>query len=532
MKKPEFLVVIVIALLVTTVVTHALPKSPGGEPTLYLRASSVDPERAHRWLREHDYDAHLVETPTAELSWKSLHIIASEAEYEGLNRQTAVTLGDLRVLFNRTADSSHTLSDADGFSMATLFRSAQRGVPRGYHSLRDVESFLFYVANKFSSICQVVDFTREFGPGRTHRNNSMLGVKMSRNPLQNEDEPNILIVSLHHARELVVTEIALRVIVELTSLYGREAAVTKLLDENQIWVVPVVNPDGLEHVFTHNNWWRKNRRDLGNGLFGVDLNRNYDIGWENGCVSGGSKGKEDYRGAKPESEPEVQSLVRFSEIYTPAKVLDFHSFGREVLVGYQCTALDPLVSLYINETGSQLAKLIGFSIRTPSDDGEHQEYQIKKHTNFAFLVEVGDSFQPPYSEALEEVKRVMPLVRSFLDTPIPLRGHVMDRHSGRPIGNATIDVSGIRWLSGESRRTNPTFGSYYSFLPPGQYEFTFSAPGYQSTSVTVVLPRGEARSPVVVQDVYMELAGKTNGENKKIAENTASDAEHFLLFAQ
>lgn len=75
-------------------------------------------------------------------------------------------------------------------------------------------------------------------------------------------------------------------------------------------IAPVVNPDGYEHSHQKNRYWRKNRRVHGGGMFGVDLNRNWDIQWGN--VGASKSPKSDiYCGAKAESEPEVQSVAAY-----------------------------------------------------------------------------------------------------------------------------------------------------------------------------------------------------------------------------
>ena len=61
--------------------------------------------------------------------------------------------------------------------------------------------------------------------------------------------------------------------------YGIDPWATDVVNENVIWILPTMNPDGLEHVWTADNLWRKNRRDNGDGSFGVDLNRNWGFAW-------------------------------------------------------------------------------------------------------------------------------------------------------------------------------------------------------------------------------------------------------------
>jgi hypothetical protein len=105
------------------------------------------------------------------------------------------------------------------------------------------------------------------------------------------------------------------------------------VDEREIWIVPVLNPDGLTYTENTSFFWRKNRRDNG-GSFGVDLNRNYDYEWghdNNGSDS--SPGGTTYRGASPASEPEIQAIQAFADSREFVFSISYHSYGNLVLWG-------------------------------------------------------------------------------------------------------------------------------------------------------------------------------------------------------
>ena len=88
-----------------------------------------------------------------------------------------------------------------------------------------------------------------------------------------------MILSAHHCREIVTPEIALYAIKQLTEEYKKNPAITKIVDNYNLWVVPILNVDGLEYTWKVNNMWRKNRKPHTSGPYGVDLNRNYDLDW-------------------------------------------------------------------------------------------------------------------------------------------------------------------------------------------------------------------------------------------------------------
>ncbi len=213
------------------------------------------------------------------------------------------------------------------------------------------------------------------------------------------------------------------------------------------------------------------------------MNRNYDLGWGK-CGGSTQKDSETYKGPSELSEVESQTIVALSKDYSFAKVLDFHSYGRQVLTAYTCTKMPRTASDYITKRGMELMGFAKYDHRVPTNDGEHQEHQIKHHTSYTFLVETGEDFQPPFSESVAEIKRVYPLIEHFLNVSIPVKGHVRDQ-DGKPVV-AQIQVDKIQWVSGETRHSEGRFGAYHLFLPADQqYAVTFSADNFVEQTVNI-----------------------------------------------
>ena len=78
-----------------------------------------------------------------------------------------------------------------------------------------------------------------------------------------------------------------------------------------------------------------------------------------------------------------------------------------------------------------------------------------------------------------------------MDHEIPLRGHVTEAVTGNPI-EADIDIQGITYTQGEIRKSEPSFGRFHYFLPPGTYQVTFSAVGYDPKTVSVDIVEGKS----------------------------------------
>ncbi|KAI0226602.1 hypothetical protein L0F63_000104 [Massospora cicadina] len=134
-----------------------------------------------------------------------------------------------------------------------------------------------------------------------------------------------------HAREWIAPTACMYLIHKLLA-ESKTPHVQKLLETFDFHFTPLANPDGYEFSrISGNRLWRKNRRNNGNGVYGVDLNRNWDEHW--GKVgSSANPRSETYKGPYANSEPEVQALAKYA-LSIPARYggLDLHSYGQYIL---------------------------------------------------------------------------------------------------------------------------------------------------------------------------------------------------------
>lgn len=203
-----------------------------------------------------------------------------------------------------------------------------------YHTYAEMDSMLHGLADAYPNL------TRLDTIGTSIEGNFIFALKISDNADVDEDEPEVLIVGCHHARELMSVEVPLLFAQYLLDNYGTSPEVTGLVDERETWIVPMLNPDG--HIYVQNNhegsswqWWRKNRRDNGDGTFGIDLNRNYSYKWGYDDVgSSPDPSSLIYRGSSPFSEPETQTLRDFCVGRSFTVALTYHSYGEMILFSW------------------------------------------------------------------------------------------------------------------------------------------------------------------------------------------------------
>jgi carboxypeptidase T len=141
-----------------------------------------------------------------------------------------------------------------------------------------------------------------------------------------DDDLPMLINGTQHAREWIAAMTATCVADRLVTEYDSNPAIRNLVDSTEVWLVPVVNPDGYQYSWGQDRYWRKNR----SGGHGVDLNRNFSVAW-GGTGSSGFKRSETYRGDRPFSELESTALRNLAKREEVRLHVDFHAYGQLVL---------------------------------------------------------------------------------------------------------------------------------------------------------------------------------------------------------
>ncbi|KAM3956332.1 carboxypeptidase B-like [Aphomia sociella] len=155
-------------------------------------------------------------------------------------------------------------------------------------------------------------------------------VKISSSKFTDSSKPIIFIQSLVNGRDWISLRATLKSISKLLFNITEQ----DLVDDIDWIILPVVNPDGYHYSTTNTRHWVKNRRTNGDGCFGVNIDRNFDVGF--GDTSSGNGCSNDYHGAYVFSERESQTVRNIAVRYQPRirMFLDFQSFGSQILYGY------------------------------------------------------------------------------------------------------------------------------------------------------------------------------------------------------
>jgi hypothetical protein len=198
----------------------------------------------------------------------------------------------------------------------------------GFYTLAEVIAQLDSMKSQYPNL-----IATKSSIGNTIENRPIYMVKISDNPDVDETEPEILYTALHHAREPQSMMQMIYFMYYLLENYNTNSSVQYIVNNREMYFIPVVNPDGYEYNRTTNpsggGMWRKNRRNNG-GSYGVDLNRNYGPYTYWNAPNGGSSttpSSDTYRGTAPFSEPEIASLRDFLGTRYFKNALNYHTYS-------------------------------------------------------------------------------------------------------------------------------------------------------------------------------------------------------------
>jgi carboxypeptidase T len=275
----------------------------------------------------------------------------------------------------------------------------------GYHTLDEMLAVLDEMRAKFPGLITARAILSD--TLTTHEGRPIWYVKISDHADIDENEPEVLYTALHHAREPNGLSQMLFFMWQVLENYPADPEIKYILDHAELYFIPCLNPDGYVYNETiepnGGGMWRKNLRDNGNGVIGVDLNRNYGYQW--GFDNSGSSpnpGSAVYRGPGPFSEPETQMVRDFCLQHDFRLALNYHTFGN--LLIYPWAYSDTPAEEGFRHYGSALSRYnrylpgtatetVGYSVNGSSDDWMFGGADV-----YSFTPEVGPGafgFWPP-----------------------------------------------------------------------------------------------------------------------------------------
>ncbi|SHK26417.1 Carboxypeptidase regulatory-like domain-containing protein [Desulfatibacillum alkenivorans DSM 16219] len=367
-----------------------------------------------------------------------------------------------------------------------------------YPTYAEVASALSAFESSYPSISRVVDI------GDSYEGRKLLFLKISDNVDVEEDEPEFKYISTMHGDEKIGTDLMLRLIDHMLSNYGTNADITRLIDGMEIWIMPLMNPDG----YTANQ--RYNMQGIG-----YDLNRNFPD-----RIDDPANTLVNYTG---DPRPiEVQRIMTWA--FGQSSTLSANIHGGALVANYPYDSNSSGAYVYTACDDDDLfieLSLAYSTLNSPMYNGEFSQgitngadwytaYGGMQDWNYVWMgcmeitLEVSNYKKPPYSymDGLWDDNRASLL--AYMEWALRgVRGVVTDKETGLPITAAITAKSGS-WESDFKVYTDPDVGDYHRILLPSDdpYTLTFSAAGYETKTVSgIMVQEGDA----VRLDVEMDL---------------------------
>ncbi len=269
--------------------------------------------------------------------------------------------------------------------------------PKEFHSYATLEAELVGLN------ASQPDLVRLETIGTTLGNRSIFALRLTEGEGQ---KPDILFMGLHHANEWMSLEVVVYLARYLLANAKVNPRVDTILKTANLWFIPLVNPDGLEYSRIHDNLWRKNRRDNGDGTFGVDLNRNYGYQWGTGPASNTTD--IEYRGPGPFSEPETRAVRNFSLANPPVFSLSYHTAGGWILFPWSYTPQPSSSDGLFRGIALEMSNYDGYRLLQEGKSnhvkaGNSDDWLYHTLGTLAFTVEVGPGFSSQDKDQINAV---------------------------------------------------------------------------------------------------------------------------------
>jgi|GEM_PF-3214707 len=326
-----------------------------------------------------------------------------------------------------------------------------------FHSYSEMTWELQNITAMYPGITNLYDL------GASVQGRTIWGLKITDYPDLEEKEPEVRIAGLHHGDELMSAELPLLLAWYLVENYSLDNYISELVNSTEIWIIPMVNPDGREAT-------PSTRRNANN----VDLNRDYGYMWNGGGSS-----------PSPFSQPETQIIRDHALDNNFVLSLSFHTSGD--IVNYiwnykpHPTPDDVMVTNLSNLYGSYNDYWVVRGYDWYQTRGDTNDFSYGCRGDIDWTIEVQNTNIP---QAWIYNKEGMLEIIDAADRG--LTGVVIDNVTGQPL-SATIWAEEAYWPC----FTDPKMGDYHRLLFPGNYTVHFQANGYQEKILNVEVAPGD-----------------------------------------
>lgn len=355
----------------------------------------------------------------------------NQAEYHVTPAQFAL-LQASGLTFEVLIDNIQTTVDNDNARIrAAMLQGQGPDGPTFYDEFRDEAQMMAKLGELVNAHPDLAEMTT-FGQTIEGRDMHVVTIKREQVP-GSRCKPVVFINGVQHAREWISPMCVIYYIDQLLTNATTDPRIDALLDNADFVFVPISNPDGYNYTWTTERFWRKNRRNNGNGSFGIDLNRNWAFQWglslPHSSAGNANTSSNVYWGTGPSSEPETTALSNLMAQYPNMRAsIDVHSYGQLLLYPWAYSpAPSPDDQTFVSLAQAMRTAILGvhnlqytpgpwYSALYPSS-GTSQDWSYAERGAWAFTFELrGPSFAPPPTAILPCAEETFQAVLGYAET--------------------------------------------------------------------------------------------------------------------
>lgn len=272
--------------------------------------------------------------------------------------------------------------------------------------------------------------------GKTYEQRDIWLVKISNNVKKDEDKSGVLLIGAHHGNEKPSYEVLIYFIKYIVENYDKnnanisidknslEKRVKKVVNNTQIYIIPMLNPDGVEADTRKNcapNYGPFGHRDHITS-YGVNLNRNYGYKWNYQYffplrfhIFNIFDKSFNYRGPKPFSEEETRAVKNLVEKSNISISLSYHTYGEVMLYPWMHTSKPNTNEELFISIGENMSKINKYNLlvhgwrnksyiipRLGGTLGTSENWLYAEHEIIAFTMELCNTRAPTDPEIVHD----------------------------------------------------------------------------------------------------------------------------------
>ncbi len=339
------------------------------------------------------------------------------------------------LLYHSTAEESRIFDATDDFHTYSELRDGSYALAAAYPNIAQLEVF-----------------------GSSVQNRELFGIRITSNPMVEENEPTVVFCGCIHGNEYAAAEIPYLYAYYLCENYGVDPVITEYIDNNEIWCIPMINPDGRA------NGTRENAN-------GIDLNREFGYNWDGW---GGS--------SYPFSQIESRKVREFLLDNNASLSIVYHTSGNEFYYPwgfFPHQAPDYDILYRVSERYANAASYAFMSsFQSYQTHGEVLDWAYGCFGGLSYTAELSNWS----SQVQQTFERNLTGMNFYCQIASEgLHGMVTDAQTNEPLWAAV-------WIDGNPIPvyTDPQIGDAHRVVLPGTYNLTVWANGYHPQTVNNV----------------------------------------------